>query len=158
MNTDRQCRECGITHIEPGMEIDGEPLAWADDDLCSHCQDRIQTALERDAARYRFLRNRSTQRTAIAMGGIFAGQVPENVILGGEDLDRAIDRELGEDVSELEPLETRLAKCLASAVDTPLITGRDEVGGFSSPLDIRLGFFQPKIAELAAELLEEAGR
>ena len=55
-------------------------------------------------------------------------------------------------------LEARLAECLADCIDTPLLTGRDEVGGFSSPLEIRIGFFRPELSERAAELLEEAGR
>ena len=54
-------------------------------------------------------------------------------------------------------LERRLAECLAAIVDEPLLTGRDEPGGFSSPLDIRLGFFKPELANRAAELLEEVG-
>ncbi len=155
--SDRQCRECGITHIEPGMEIDGQPLCWIEDDLCSRCQDELQAALERDAARYRFLRNRQTREIDIAVGGLFVGMIPENLILGGEDLDRAIDNVLGHGLPEVEPLEKRLAQCLATIIDTPLLTGRDECGGHSSPLDIRLGFFRPELSEAAAELLEEAG-
>lgn len=92
-----------------------------------------------------------------ALGGVFAGRVPNNVILGGEDLDRAIDAEIGV-VPHGETLEARLAECLAACIDTPLLAGRDEVGGFSSPLEIRLGFFKPEISERAAGLLEEAGK
>lgn len=153
-----KCRECGITDIEPGIEIGGEMLCWADDDLCSFCQDRLQDGLERDATRYRHLRNRQTRPVDIAVGGVFAGRIPNNVILGGEDLDRAIDAEMGLDIPQVEPLEKRLADCLATCIDTALLSGRDECGGFSSPLDIRLGFFQPEIANRAAELLEETGR
>ncbi|MFC3074667.1 hypothetical protein [Shinella pollutisoli] len=155
--TARKCRECGIDHIEPGMEIDGQPLCWHDNDLCSRCADYLHEQLVKDAARYRHLRDRQTRAIDIACGGIFAGQIPENRILGGEDLDRAIDREMGVDVPTVEPLERRLATCLAACIDTPLLTGRDEVGGFSSPLEIRLGFFRPEISEQAATLLEEAG-
>ncbi|MGB3834453.1 MAG: hypothetical protein WA975_21615 [Mesorhizobium sp.] len=153
-----QCRECGITHIEPGWEIDGEPLCWADHDLCSRCQDFLQEQLEKDAARYRHLRNRQTRAADIEAGGVFAGRVPENLILGGEDLDRAVDAAMGGDMPETPTLEARLAECLADCIDTPLLTGRDEVGGFSSPLEIRIGFFRPELSERAAELLEEAGR
>jgi hypothetical protein len=152
-----KCRECGITDIEPGIEIGGEMLCWADDDLCSFCQDRLHDALERDACRYRHLRNRQTRPVDIAVGGVFAGRVPDNTILGGEDLDRAIDAEMGLDLPQVETLEKRLAGCLATCIDTALLSGRDECGGFSSPLDIRLGFFRPEIANRAAELLEEAG-
>lgn len=154
---DRQCRVCGIDHIEPGLEIDGEPLCWADDDLCSRCQDHLQAALERDAARYRFLRNRQARTVDIDAGGVFAGQPAGSTVLNGEHLDRAIDAEMDADVPHDAPLEERLAACLAEAIETPILEGRDECGGFSSPLSIRLGFFHPDIANLAADLLEEAG-
>lgn len=152
-----KCRECGIDHIEPGSEIDGEPLCWFDADLCSRCHDYLQEQLERDAARYRHIRNRQTRQIDIEVGGIFAGQIPEHRILGGEDLDRAIDGAMGLDLPEIAPLERRLAECLAEIIDTPLFSGRDDVGGYSSPLEIRLGFFKPELSERAAELLEEAG-
>lgn len=156
--SDYECRECGITNIEPGIEIGGQILCWADDDLCSFCQERLQAALERDAARYRHLRNRQTRPVDIAVGGMFAGHVPHNVILGGEDLDRAIDAEMGLDIPQIDTLESRLATCLAECIDAPILSGRDECGGFASPLEIRLGFFQPDIANRAAALLEEAGQ
>lgn len=155
--TEQKCRECGITHIEPGMEIDGEALCWSDDDLCSRCDDLLQLELIRDAARYRYLRNRQTRSIDMAAGGIFAGKIPDNLILGGEDLDRAIDIANGVDAPETATLERRLAECLADCIDAALISGRDEVGNFSSPLELRLGFFQPELSERAAILLEEAG-
>lgn len=43
----------------------------------------------RDAARYRYLRERDLD--TIKKGGVFAGQTPENFILNGDDLDAAID-------------------------------------------------------------------
>lgn len=49
-------------------------------------------ALERDAARYRWLRERDLD--AIHEGGVFAGMTPKNVVLNGVDLDAAIDRAL----------------------------------------------------------------
>lgn len=156
--TDRRCRECGITHIEPGWEIDDEPLCWADYDLCSRCQDFLQKALETDAGRYRYLRSRQVRTVDIECGGVFAGQPALGRVLSGEDLDRAIDRDLGLGMAPGETLESRLADCLADCIDTPLLTGRDEVGGYASPLEIRLGFFRPELSERAAELLEEAGR
>ncbi|WP_201274069.1 hypothetical protein [Microvirga brassicacearum] len=42
-----------------------------------------------DAARYRFLRSRDLD--TIDKGGVFAGRTPENTVLNGEDLDRAVD-------------------------------------------------------------------
>lgn len=155
---DRRCRECGIDHIEPGWEIDGEPLCWFDDDLCSRCQDFLQEQIEKDAARYRHLRNRRSSDAGPANGGVFAYRRADSFILGGEELDRAIDAEMGEVVETGPTLEARLAECLADCIDTPLLTGRDETGGFKSPLEIRLGFFRPELSERAATLLEEAGR
>lgn len=158
---ERKCRECGIEHIPSGLEaieIDGQPLCWADDDLCSRCEDLLHQQTLQDAARYRYLRNRQTRAVDIAAGGLFAGRIPDSVILGGEDLDKAIDAALGADLPEIPTLEARLADCLAACVDTPILTGRDECGSFRSPLEIRLGFFHPDIANRAAELLEEAGR
>lgn len=161
MTPDRHCRECGITEITPGTEIDGEPLCWADDDLCSHCQDLLAAREKCEAARYRYLRNQQKRVFDLAadhmLDGVRAVIIPDGAVLGGENLDRAIDTAMGMDVSTIEPLEKRLAKCLAEIIDTPVLTGRDELGGFTSPLDIRLGFFLPKLSERAAELLEEAG-
>lgn len=48
--------------------------------------------IERDALRYRYLRNRDLD--AIEHGGVFAGMTPENFVLNGEDLDREIDAAL----------------------------------------------------------------
>lgn len=45
--------------------------------------------LARDAARYRWLRERSLD--TITSGGVFAGMTPENVVLNGCDLDKEID-------------------------------------------------------------------
>ncbi len=156
--TDRQCRICGCTDITACQHDDGTPCAWVDDDLCSVCHDAEIASVQRDAARYRHLRNRRTTQADIDEGGVFAGRTADNTILGGEHLDRAIDAELGLDAPEVAPLETRLADCLAACVDTPLIEGRDELGGHSSPLQLRLGFFKPELSNRAAELLDEAGR
>lgn len=47
----------------------------------------------RDAARYRWLRSRSPgELDAQVPPGLFIGRVPQNVILTGDDADRAIDR------------------------------------------------------------------
>lgn len=158
MSEGYQCRECGIANIEPGWEVDGEPWCWADHDLCSRCQDILLKEQERDAARYHYLRNRQLRPVDVECGGVFAGQPANGRLLSGEDLDRAIDRELGLGIPPGETLESRLADCLADIVDTPLLEGRDEVGNHSSPLHIRLGFFKPELSNRAAELLEEAGR
>ena len=112
----------------------------------------------RDAARYRHLRNRRSSYAGPANGSVFAYRRADSAVLGGEDLDRAVDADMGAVVETGPTLEARLAECLADCIDTPLLTGRDEVGGFSSPLEIRIGFFRPELSERAAELLEEAGR
>lgn len=157
MTADYRCRECGITNIQPGTEIDGQPLCWQDEDICSRCHDHLHEQLVKDATRYRHIRNRQFRAVDIAAGGVFAGIIHANLIVGGEDLDRAIDGEMGVDVPVIPTLERRLAECLVACVDTPLLSGRDEPGGFASPLDLRLGFFRPDLPERAAELLEEAG-
>lgn len=105
----RACRRCGCTEISACLDADGEPCCWMDDDLCSVCADAIVEEAERDAARYRHLRNRSTTAAAIAAGGVFGGKVPDNTILGGEDLDRAIDAQMGVAMPEIATLESRLA-------------------------------------------------
>lgn len=46
-------------------------------------------ALRRDAARYRWLRERDVE--TIDMGGVFVGKTPENVVLNGIDCDAAVD-------------------------------------------------------------------
>ena len=46
--------------------------------------------LARDAARYRWLRERDLD--TIYAGGVFAGQTPENIVLNLEDLDQAVDQ------------------------------------------------------------------
>lgn len=157
MSVERRCRECGIDHIEPGTEIDGEPLCWADDDLCSHCQDRLQAELEQNAKRYRHLRSRPTRAVDMAIGGVFAGHVPDNLILGGEDLDRAVDAEIDAGVSQGETLERRLAQCLADCIDTPLLKVGDLDRSADEVVELRLGSFDRALSERAATLLEEAG-
>lgn len=154
--TARRCRECGITEIgtDEVIEIDGEILCWVDNDLCSICQSRLQREMEQDAARYRHLRGKQVRTIDIEAGGLFAGRPANGRVLSGEDLDRAIDREMGLDLPAIATLESRLADCLAAIVDAALLTGTAE---FHSQ-EIRLGFFQPELSERAADLLEEAGR
>jgi len=151
------CRECGLDYIGDGTVIDGELLCWADDDLCSRCADALAAALERDAARYRFLRGRPTTAAAIAAGGVFAGQVPENLILGGEDLDREVDAAMGGAQAQGPTLEARLADCLADCIDAPLMQLFDPDGG-DRMVEVRMSSLNRALADRAATLLEEAGR
>ena len=48
-----------------------------------------QLGLEKDAARYQWLRERDLE--TVHKGGVFAGMTPENYVLNGADLDAAID-------------------------------------------------------------------
>ena len=156
MSSDRTCRRCGITDIQPGTMVDDEPLCWADEGLCSSCSDALQAALERDAARYRWLRERPAGKQSIDEGGVYAGRPGKGLVFLGEHLDRAIDEEMAKGTPAEPPLEERLADCLADILDTPLMTGRG-IGDLAET-GIGLGFFRPEIAERAADLLEEAGR
>ncbi|MCE2029262.1 hypothetical protein [Sessilibacter corallicola] len=60
--------------------------------------DIVIDSLERDAKRYRFLRQADVH--SINNGGIFAGKTPDNVVLNGVDLDDAIDAAMGESKDE----------------------------------------------------------
>ena len=51
-----------------------------------------QQGLEKDAARYQWLRERDLE--TVHKGGVFAGMTPENYVLNGADLDAAIDAAL----------------------------------------------------------------
>jgi hypothetical protein len=54
-----------------------------------------------------------------------------------------------------EPLQDRLASCLAACIDTPLLTVRDV--GSNASVWLTLGSFDAALGEMAASLLEEAG-
>lgn len=54
--------------------------------------------MRKDAARYRYLRNRPED--TIGKGGIFAGMTPKNVILTENDLDREIDRAMADEIAQ----------------------------------------------------------
>lgn len=60
--------------------------------LADHIAAQLAAAFEptlADVERYRWLRKRSLN--TIKKGGVFAGKTPENVVINGPDLDRAID-------------------------------------------------------------------
>jgi len=63
-------------------------------------------AIALDAARYRWLRERDLD--TISRGGVFAGMTPKNVVLNGEDLDRAIDEAMRPNVGIEPPRSGRL--------------------------------------------------
>lgn len=71
-----------------------DPKHWSKSDLgaCRLGWDAgraAMLAIQRDAERYRYLRERDLE--TINAGGVFAGLTPENMVINGEDLDRAID-------------------------------------------------------------------
>ena len=59
--------------------------------IAAEADDEIQ-GLRKDAERYRFLRDRDLE--TVTEGGVFAGMTPDNVVLNGEDLDRAVDNRM----------------------------------------------------------------
>lgn len=83
---------------------------------CSNCGDWLvirtplydMQCMERDAARYRWLRERDLE--TIKLGGVFAGLTPDNMVLNGEDLDDAIDSAMStkHEPDELEIMNARL--------------------------------------------------
>lgn len=67
-------------------------------------------ALLEHAELYEHLRTRPLDTIALAKGGVFAGRVPDNVVLNGEDLDRAIREEMGRpQPAEAEPVAEPVA-------------------------------------------------
>jgi hypothetical protein len=58
----------------------------------------VDAATRRDAARYRYLRERDLD--TLRVGGIFVGITPDNVVVNGEDLDRSVDRAMSEEKRE----------------------------------------------------------
>jgi hypothetical protein len=59
---------------------------------CDDCNSALSPQQQRDyAIRYTYLRNRPVESIDLKDGGVFAGQVPQNVVLNGRDLDLAID-------------------------------------------------------------------
>lgn len=81
--------------IERLIEIlsaqDQNPRSWQQEVARAVVRSTQKEATEdaRDAARYRYLRERDLD--TIKSGGVFAGQTPENFILNGDDLDAKID-------------------------------------------------------------------
>lgn len=65
---------------------------------CSACNHAISPQEVREyAVRYAYLRQRPVTAIALNEGGVFAGMVPENLVLNGADLDEAIDAAQRED-------------------------------------------------------------
>lgn len=55
-----------------------------------------------DAKRYRWLRAKDLE--TISNGGVFAGLTPDNIVLNGSDLDKAVDEEMIEGERRWEDL------------------------------------------------------
>lgn len=107
------CRVCGGTGVSEGEHgrtascscnqspsqqrgADKDAMIWA---ALLDARARI-AELEKDAARYRYLRERDLD--TIHRGGLFAGRVPENVVVNGDDLDAEVDAAMAQngDVSQ----------------------------------------------------------
>jgi hypothetical protein len=80
--------------------------------LCNECIDLCheithkpeaaeRAAMEQDAARYRWLRDRDLD--VIHHGGVFAGMTPQNVVLNGADLDAAVDAAMQQQLIGVQP-------------------------------------------------------
>ena len=72
---------CAIRPCVFGRNMDEVLAAWA---TCNSTVDSDQAVL------YRYLRARPVDAIALSKGGVFAGQVPQNIVLNGVDLDVAI--------------------------------------------------------------------
>jgi len=87
------------------LPVVDEPLGQAQCWICPHCHDDEYHKSDDngcewqykkdsiDAERYRWLRKRDINQ--ISLGGIFAGLTPDNLVLNGSDLDKAIDKAMG---------------------------------------------------------------
>ncbi len=77
----------------PNCDVPLWRVSWKDEaqEYAAICDQQIERAekFQKDASRYRWLRGRDLE--TIDKGGVFAGKTPENVVLNGEDLDRAVD-------------------------------------------------------------------
>jgi len=60
------------------------------------------SSLSKDAMRYQHLKGKDLEN--LQEGGVFAGLIPESLILGGVDLDKQIDKEMGHSLSALDCL------------------------------------------------------
>jgi hypothetical protein len=85
---------CGL-FLSPAPEAKGDGWQPIEDAISASppppasLAHRVDVGDARDAARYRWLRERDLD--TIERGGVFAGMTPENYVLNGEDLDAAID-------------------------------------------------------------------
>ena len=81
-------------------------LRLADPCTCDECRAEWAAAVEaaiaelaehaQDARRYRWLRDRDPGPARYTPPGVFIGQVPENLILGGLEADQAVDAAMAE--------------------------------------------------------------
>ncbi len=75
------------------IEFSCTPTNLDNNGTASGSQQGAECDVERDAARYRWLRARDLD--TIQQGGVFAGLTPDNMILNGADLDEAVDAAMG---------------------------------------------------------------
>lgn len=84
------CIHCLEWKLESDIAIDNGKAC-----TCQSCVDKVYSA------RYKYLRERDLD--TIQKGGIFAGSTPDNQLLSGVDLDKAIDKELMKPKSDIQP-------------------------------------------------------
>lgn len=96
-------------------------------------------------------------RSAALDAGVIA-PVPDELRIALGERASAVAPPVG--ASTPDPLLDRLADLLAAILDEPLHTlpGSDPSSGLNEPLQLRLAHFRPDLSEVAARLLEEAGR
>jgi hypothetical protein len=76
-------------------------IAPACDSDCSGCSRAISAQDSRTyAIRYAYLRSRPVDTIALDRGGVFAGMVPQKLVLNGSDLDAEIDKAMTPDWAE----------------------------------------------------------
>lgn len=84
-------RDSQIASELRGIAADADDAAPTTARVLRGAADRIN-ALSANAARYEHLRAKDLEQAQ--SGGLFAGLTPDNVVINGDDLDDAIDREM----------------------------------------------------------------
>ncbi|CCU70908.1 hypothetical protein [Thalassolituus oleivorans] len=89
---DHLIREIQVTSDFNGQNCPITTLTkqWNDANLAAAVHEQeTRRGCSDDAARYRWLRDRDINQ--IELRGLFVGQTPENIVINGIDLDKAVD-------------------------------------------------------------------